>query len=122
MTYCNNCVFTGVLLNEGSHYSPALSQFTCPLQGVYYITVTYRTNYNNYMSMRVYKNNNAYELLSSFNYVDNPWNIVSASCLVSCSPGEHIYVGGFNSGGSVYGDISVPYTSFSGFLLYSQGE
>ena len=118
MYNCSTCVFTGVLLNEGSHYDPGISIFTCPVQGVYYISVTYRKNDNNYLRMQVFRGNVL--LIQSFGYV-NPWNIISASCLVSCSPGEPIYVEGYQDG-SVYGDTSVPYTSFSVYMLYGQGE
>lgn len=115
------CVLlTGVSLNEGSHYDPDTSVFTCPLQGVYYVTVTYRKT-DNMMWMQVYKDDN--NILSSIDYDNwNPWNILSASCLVPCSPGEDIYVLGYADPGSVYGNQSVPYTTFSIFMFYGQGE
>ena len=87
---------------------------------MYYVTVTYRKNATNKMVLFVYREDDLF--LQTVDYGgDNPWNINSASCLMECAPGEHIYVLG-TSPGSVFGHITVPYTSFSVYMLYGQGE
>ena len=98
--------------------------FLCPVNGVYLALITGRAIDGNYMNVQIVKNR---EVCGSIIEYDSrlPWNTVSNGCLMECSEGESIYIEGLPlglNGGSVYGDPSVPYSTFSVLLMNQLGE
>lgn len=43
----------------------------------------------------------------------NPWNTVTNGCLVTCEAGDYLWVSAYGNDTAIYGDPSVPYTTFT---------
>lgn len=113
--------FDEILLNEGNHYDPTSSKFTCPVDiGVYYVAVTFRRFASEFLFLEVVKDSENVLSVSDPNSGDS-FKTSGNSGLVTCLLGEQIWVAG-NSVGNVYGVPFTPYTTFTVMLMSQAGE
>lgn len=114
-------ILSRVLLNEGGHYSPVTGQFTCEISGVYYVVVLLKRTAEPDEELRIKVYKDAEEILATYDeYETNAGISVSNSLLVVCAVGEVIYMKGWGTG-TVFGDITVPYSTFSVMLMQQSG-
>lgn len=99
------------LKENNDDYDPGTGRFTCPITGVYYVTVSLRRHNSQPLYVDVYQSDNRIIRVYD-NATTNPGNTVSNAALVSCSQGEYIEMRGFGSG-EVYGEETIAYSSFS---------
>lgn len=112
----NNIIFDGVLLNEGGYYQRIQSRFECPVNGIYFVTVTAKRQELDPLLLDVeIATNNLFRLSSTES--ENPEDIVNNGVLTRCFEGEEISVKGAGDG-SVYGHPSEVETVFTVMFMY----
>ena len=112
-------VFNYVLSQFGDAYNPVSSTFTCPVAGVYVISVTVTTTTNNIMRCQLMWESSI--RLSVFASLDeSSSHSGSVTEVVECEAGERIWVRSYSTGNRMYGNGSAARrSSFSGFLLHA---
>ena len=112
-TSAGTLVFSGVLNNNGNHYSNSTGLFTAPVAGQYFVTFSglYDDHYNNTGAVYIRRNTEnlyrGYHQNSGSNYLQ-----ISMSGVVQCSVGDTISIYSGIAGWHIGGE-----TSFSGFLI-----
>lgn len=110
-------VFRKVMTNIGDAYNSDTGIFTAPVPGVYYFTFTAFTT----SSKRVYLRKNGENIVSVTDRVDNE-DSASNAAVLTLKKWDQVYLvlsGYHNSLHSLY-DNSFHFTTFSGYLLFSQ--
>ena len=112
-------VFNYVLSQFGDAYNPVSSTFTCPVAGVYVISVTVTTATNKEMRCQIMLESSL--RLSAFGGNDeSSFNSASTTEVVECGAGERIWTRSYSTGNTMYGQGNVARrSSFSGFLLHA---
>lgn len=113
-------IFDGILLNPGNDFRPSINKFICPFSGIYFASVNFRKNFRNTNTDSLYLNvvqEGVAILRSSEDSSSTPGNTVSNSGLFRCLEGQRVWVSGADTG-SVYGDPSKAFTTFSIVLMY----
>ena len=107
-------MFSGVILSNGGIQSPDAGHYTCPENGIYYISITCIKTHSTNLNIKVMKGR--VKVIECFDESSvNQWISITVSALVHCNKGELIsLVGG--GPGSVYG-AHVAYSTFTGILL-----
>jgi len=112
-TSAGTLVFSGVLNNNGNHYSNSTGLFTAPVAGQYFVTFSglYDDHYNNTGAVYIRRNTEnlyrGYHQNSGSSYLQ-----ISMSGVVACSVGDTISIYSGIAGWHIGGE-----TSFSGFLI-----
>ena len=111
-------IFDGVLSNFGDAYDGISSTFTCPVTGVYVISLTLTSATGDYAQAQITKESSS--MLAA--YADNDeasFNVAAVTSVFECSAGERVWVRTNASGSQrLYGSTGVfQRTGFSGFLL-----
>ena len=113
-------LFNRVLSQFGNAYNPVSSTFTCPVTGVYVISVTVTSIIGDRMRCQIMWESSVY--LSAYGDNDgSTYNSASATQIIECAAGERIWIrSNGSSGNTMYGDGSAfRLSSFCGFLLHA---
>ena len=112
--------FQGVVLNEGNAYNPHTGVFTVPLDGVYFLTFTAEDfrPHREWLNLVVDG-----QLISStvFGSIAHVHFVGGNTVLARLRKGQAVWVAVDSretTGGSLQGDTSMRFNSFSGFYLY----
>jgi len=112
-TSAGTLVFSGVLNNNGNHYSNSTGLFTAPVAGQYFVTFSglYDDSYN--VTGAVYIRRNTANLYRGYHQNSGSSYLqISMSGVVECSAGDTISIYSSIAGWHIGGE-----TSFSGFLI-----
>lgn len=104
-----------VLWDDYGYFDKDLNEFTCPQNGLYFVSVNYKRLNVLPLHLDVVKDGVTF-LRSTDDNVNNPWNNLSNSGLVDCLEGESIWVMA-TGGGSLYGDENY-ITTFTVVMMY----
>lgn len=114
--------FSGVLANVGEYYNEDTGVFTCPDEGVYYVSVTITQFELGGFSLRVTRLGESQETLLTFFSTQIANNVVSNSAVFGCSAGDSVYVEGVGESSQVYGNTNLPQTVFTVILMNVPGK
>ena len=93
-------VFTGVHLNQGSHYNTSTGKFTCPVDGVYGVAFSSNMNMSNFSvgnSFNIQTRKNGTVQIYNYNTVfTTVWQQMTFTNYVNCNANDYlqIYYGG----------------------------
>ena len=107
-----------VAANHNLYFPPG--HFHCPVSGVYFAHITGRVYNTDDLQLQIVKNDEICGNILEYG-ARLPYNTLSNGCLMECSAGESIQIKAIYSS-SVYGDQSVPYSTFSVLLINQLGE
>ena len=113
--------FPLVMTNNGGHYDPSESVFTCPLSGTYYFTITLYTDSlsdGDSTIANIQKDGEELSEASCF-YYGSPllYTQCGNSAVVHCHLGQRVFVTTKYSGTQLYGLYKR--CTFSGFLIHA---
>ena len=91
--------FDKVLLNLGNHYDPAVSLFTCPVKGLYFVSV--KVDGNNKAAVQLEVLNAGLRMFYLWAGGHSAYPSVSGSAMVECLQGNKIWVQSI-AGGQIY--------------------
>ena len=102
-------IFTGIHLNQGSHYSTSTGRFTCPVDGVYGVAFASNLNMSNMstgQNFNIQTRKNGSIMLYNYDTVfTTGWQYMSFTNYVNCNANDWlaIYFGGSNVFGADQG-------------------
>lgn len=108
-------IYEQTLINEGGHYIPQTSQFQCPINGIYYISISSYYGSSGILNIGIALN--SLFSLHSRSSRENRHKQVSSSRLLQCDIGDHISVRALAEGAIESGSPSR--TTFTVMLMYS---
>lgn len=110
-------VFRRVITNIGNAYNSATGIFTAPVPGVYYFTFTAFTT----SSKRAYLRKNGQNIVSVTDHKDNE-DSASNAAVLTLKKWDQVYLvlSGFSNSRHLLYDDPFHFTTFSGYLLFSQ--
>ena len=109
-------IFDNIVTNIGNHYQAAASVFTCPVNGLYQISVS-PTSSDCETRCNVMREN---DVIASTRAEEDGYNQSGVTVFVECQAGQRIWVEGRNDGDCMYGSSVIPYSMFSGLLVQAQ--
>ena len=116
-------IFDGVLFNSGASYDPISSMFTCPVTGVYVISLAVfaeTPTYHVRVNIRIEEGAN---LAAYADNEDFTASTASVTAVIECDAGQRVWVA-TESGSNSHNLFGTDHpnqlrTSFSGFLLHA---
>ena len=112
--------FPHVITNNGGHYDPSESVFTCPVNGTYYFTSSVYTgglgiNYDTATSIIIYRDwSGQSEAYCRNNGPDPIYIQCGTSVVMNCNQGQRVFLGTWYIYVHMYGSRL---SNFSGFLI-----
>ena len=98
-------VFTGIHLNQGSHYSNSTGRFTCPVDGVYGIAFASNLNMSSMSTGNNFniqtRKNGAIQLYNYDTVVTTGWQYMSFTNYVNCNANDYLQI--YYGGSDVFG-------------------
>ena len=94
-------------------------EFLCPVDGEYFASATAKVDNTQPVFLAITKNGEY--IVQLYEEFSNPYNTLTNSCVMRCEAGDVITVTGHYSLSYVYGDGSVPYSSFTVTLVNEDG-
>ncbi|OCT63222.1 complement C1q-like protein 2 [Xenopus laevis] len=110
--------FDDVVTNLGNHYDPSTGKFTCQVPGIYFFTYHILMRGGDGTSMWADLCKNGQVRASAIAQdADQNYDYASNSVVLHLDSGDEIYVK--LDGGKAHGGNNNKYSTFSGFILYS---
>ena len=113
--------FPLLMTNNGGHYDPINSMFTCPLNGTYYFTFSlYTSHLSDGERTAAYIEKDGEKFSEAYCGKDGPDNLYtqcSTSAVIHCHLGQRVFVKNRYSGTKLYGVANR--SNFSGFLIHA---
>ncbi|XP_034151754.1 complement C1q-like protein 4 [Esox lucius] len=110
--------FDDVVTNVGNYYEPSTGKFTCPLPGIYFFTYHVLMRGGDGTSMWAdLKKNGQVRASAIAQDADQNYDYASNSVILHLDVGDEVCVQ--LDGGKVHGGNTNKYSTFSGFLIYT---
>ena len=106
--------FNGVISNFGCHYSTDTYAFTCPVHGVYTLSMAINQYNKDYERAILYRNDE--ELIRGAAADAGSRDSTSATVITECNAGDQVFVIAGQYGGRFDGNLSPCH--LTGFLLH----
>ncbi|XP_077997738.1 uncharacterized protein LOC144450869 [Glandiceps talaboti] len=113
-------VYDKVYSNDGNGYSTSTGKFTCPVSGMYYFTISAMRYSSSELFVCLMKNTTRLPCVWINNTSDWAYGGVSNSVIIDVDQGDEIWVR-LHSNTAVYSNNN-EYTTFTGYLLYSNTQ
>lgn len=109
-------IFESTLTNPGGAFDPSTGSFTCPVVGIYLVSITVQRYDATAISLDVLRT--TFPIMQLFDSgAENEDAVINMSALTQCFPGEEIVVTPFAAGG-IQG-AGYPITTYMAILLYA---
>lgn len=109
-------IFDTILFNIGDAFDPISSIFTCPVTGVYVVTVSVASYSSGYAQVIIVKEGQKQTGVFADD-VSGQISAASTSAVTACIAGERVWVESTAGATSIRANVDVRDTSFSVFLL-----
>ncbi|XP_077984513.1 uncharacterized protein LOC144439122 [Glandiceps talaboti] len=114
-------VYDKVYSNDGNGYSTSTGKFTCPVSGMYYFMISGIRHNNSYnFHMCLIKNTTQLPCIYAHNSGGRHHGAASNSVIIDADQGDEIWVR-LSGGYAVFSNRN-EYTTFTGYLLYSNTQ
>ncbi|KAK3587201.1 hypothetical protein CHS0354_016897 [Potamilus streckersoni] len=111
--------FDRVALNIGNGFDATTGTFTCPVAGIYFVTVSLMSYLNNELKAELVQDGNNIAGVYTAGGSSSIDNQGSNSVVTRCEAGQKLLVRAFDiSGSKIWGHPDYRWSTFSGFLLY----
>lgn len=110
-------IFMGQNLNEGAGYDTTTGLYSCPVTGVYFVTLTVMKYGNEPVQLGLHHNGTIILHTVKEYSAKQQYPNIHNSRLVSCVKGEKILVKGVGSGQAYNGASHTSYTTLSAILV-----
>uniref|UniRef100_A0A8C0EN99 Complement C1q like 4 n=1 Tax=Bubo bubo TaxID=30461 RepID=A0A8C0EN99_BUBBB len=102
--------FDDVVTNVGNYYEPSSGKFTCPLPGIYFFTYHVLIRVTRVSPAQVRASAIAQDADQNYDYASN-------SVILHLDAGDEVFIK--LDGGKAHGGNNNKYSTFSGFIIYS---
>ncbi len=111
-TLSGNIVLNTIILNNGGHYSTATGNFTAPVAGMYYFSLTGFTQNNTSGSADIAIQKNGTTVVRTYSSeATGTYRMFAVDCIISLSANDTVRP---NSGITIHGNLN---PNFSGYLI-----
>ncbi|XP_077997721.1 uncharacterized protein LOC144450854 [Glandiceps talaboti] len=113
-------VYDKVYSNDGNGYNTSTGKFTCPVSGMYYFMISALRDNSYNLHVCLIKNTTKLPCIYAHNSSGRSYGAASNSVIIDVDQGDEIWVR-LGGGYAVYSNHN-EYTTFTGYLLYSNTQ